>query len=341
MNSQAKLLTISIAAYNCEDFIANTLNSLCIKEQEQLEILVIDDGATDSTAAVAEEFACTHNLSCRVIRKSNEGYGSTVMRGIQEAQGRYFRLLDGDDWYDRDGLRALLRVLQATSSDLVITPWIREVPNDPHIRDMAHNIDSGCYDFSEVSLNTALAMHGATFRTEILKAASIDLPVHCFYTDILFVTQALRHVETVYVTHIPVYHYRLGVDGQTVSDESRLAHVEDMMTVLSRLIDVYVTYPDSQSTGARMTADLISREYDTFLKVLFNAPISPNNWHSIEQLRSLIQRNAQLQKKAEHYDSLSPLLSKATKKLYPLFAYVYHAGKKGKNIARNYLNLSR
>lgn len=334
MSTQTKLLTVSIAAYNCESFIAGTLSSLCTAEQEELEILVIDDGATDSTADIAEEFARTHNLSCRVIRKENEGYASTVMRGIQEAQGRYFRLLDGDDWYDHDGLQALLQTLKTTSSDLVITPWIREVPNNPHVRDIAPNIDSGQYNLSELPFDSALAMHGATFRTEILKTVSINLPLRCFYTDILFVTQALRHVETAYVTHIPVYHYRLGVDGQTVSDESRLAHVEDMITVLNRLVDVYVTYPDLQSTGARMTADLISREYDTFLKVLFKAPVSSNSWDNILQLRNLLQRSEQLKNKAEHYGSQSFLLSKATLKTYPFVARAYRTGKKAKDVIR-------
>ena len=94
-----KILTVSVAAYNVEKFIRNTLDS-CIAEEimTDLEVLVVDDGATDATAEIVREYEDKYPQTFRLIHKENGGYGTTVNRSMQEASGKYFRLLDGDDW---------------------------------------------------------------------------------------------------------------------------------------------------------------------------------------------------------------------------------------------------
>ena len=334
MATTDKLLTISVAAYNVADFIEETLASLLVRDLDQIEVLVVDDGATDATASIADAFAEKHGPSFRVIRKENGGYGSTVTRSISEARGKYFRLLDGDDWYDKDGLSALLRILAHTDADLVVTPWIRQVPGSPEIRDILLEVPAGEYLFENLPSPKALAMHGATFRTAILRQANIDLPLHCFYTDILYVSSALRHVETVRVTHIPVYHYRLGIDGQTVSDESRLRNVGDMATVLERLASIHDSYPTENATGAVMTRDLIGREYDTFTKVLFKAAPSSQRWDAIARLRAILPAGSTLGDSARRYGSQSSVLDKATARTYPVIAAIYRSGRAAKDMLR-------
>ena len=93
-----KILTVSVAAYNVEKFIRNTLDS-CIAEEimTDLEVLVVDDGATDATAEIVREYEDKYPQTFRLIHKENGGYGTTVNRSMQEASGKYFRLLDGED----------------------------------------------------------------------------------------------------------------------------------------------------------------------------------------------------------------------------------------------------
>ena len=108
-----KILSVSIASYNVEKFLGQTLDSCLVPEiMEKLEVIVVNDGSKDGTAAVAEEYVKKAPDTFVLINKENGGYGSTVNAGIQAATGKYFRLLDGDDWFDRDGLREFIGILE-------------------------------------------------------------------------------------------------------------------------------------------------------------------------------------------------------------------------------------
>ena len=92
-----KTLSISIAAYNVEEFLKNTLDSLVAPEiMDDIEVLIIDDGYKDNTAAIVKEFVDKYPNSFKVISKPNGGYGSTINAAIDAANGQYFKTLDGD-----------------------------------------------------------------------------------------------------------------------------------------------------------------------------------------------------------------------------------------------------
>ena len=104
-----KILTISVAAYNVENYIRDTLESLVIPELlDDLEIFIIDDGGTDKTLAIAKEYELKYPNTFHAIHKSNGGYGTTVNWSIKNATGKYIKLVDGDDWIDANGLKALV-----------------------------------------------------------------------------------------------------------------------------------------------------------------------------------------------------------------------------------------
>jgi len=121
-----KLLTVSIAAYNVAPYLRQALDSLVVPGvMDKLEVIVVNDGSKDETSEIAHEYESRHPATFRVIDKENGGYGSTVNISMREARGRYFKLLDGDDWFDKDGLRELIETLGKTDADVVITPMLR------------------------------------------------------------------------------------------------------------------------------------------------------------------------------------------------------------------------
>ena len=74
-----KILSVSIASYNVEKFIRKALDSCCVPEiMDRLEVLVVNDGSTDSTLEIAREYEEKYPQTFRVIDKKNGGYGSTV-----------------------------------------------------------------------------------------------------------------------------------------------------------------------------------------------------------------------------------------------------------------------
>lgn len=98
-----KILTIIIPAYNMEKFLPYCLDSLLIESRlEDVEVLVINDGSTDRTSAIAHEYEERLHGIVRVIDKNNGNYGSCINVGLKEAAGRYIKILDADDSFDTD-----------------------------------------------------------------------------------------------------------------------------------------------------------------------------------------------------------------------------------------------
>ena len=103
-----KNLTISIAAYNVENYLEKTLDSLIIDNLDKLEVLIVNDGSKDNTKKIAQKYCKKYPNSIKLIDKENGGYGSTINAGIKEATGKYFKQLDGDDWYNTENLNRLV-----------------------------------------------------------------------------------------------------------------------------------------------------------------------------------------------------------------------------------------
>lgn len=108
---KAPLVTVIVPAYNAEEYIEEALQSVLSQALWDLEVLVIDDGSTDSTAQLAEQFK---DPRCRVIRKPNGGVSSARNAGLARASGKYISFLDADDrWRPRP-----LGVLSVASATL-------------------------------------------------------------------------------------------------------------------------------------------------------------------------------------------------------------------------------
>lgn len=121
-----KLLTVSVAAYNGAATLQKALESCLVADeslQALLDVIIIDDGSTDGTAALAHAFVQAHPGSFRLVSKVNGGYGSTLNTAVELASGRYFRTLDCDDWFDTNALQTLLRRLQSCTADAVYTNY--------------------------------------------------------------------------------------------------------------------------------------------------------------------------------------------------------------------------
>ena len=210
-----KLLTVSVAAYKVEKYIRKTLESCIIPEiMDELEVLVIIDGICDSTPDIAAEFQDKYPETFRVIIKENGGYGTTVNRGINEAEGRFFKLLDGDDEFNKDAFRKLFEMLRKTDADWIVTPCenIMETTGkrmlvDPLPEGIASVVNGKTFNASELDFDFFTGHWMNTFRTDILKKNMPVLPGGCNLTDELYNIYTLPHIKRIAFLSEPVYRY--------------------------------------------------------------------------------------------------------------------------------------
>lgn len=237
-----KLLTISIAAYNVEKYLRKTLESLRCSDDviDWLEVLIEDDGSTDRTFDIAKEYEDMYPTVYKVIRKVNGGYGSTINNSIRIAHGKYFKQLDGDDWYKTENLELFLRWLSTIDSDFVITPYYNCFENgNIELIDNCTALKLTSEDISIMNLCGNFAMHELTIKTNLLKENNINITEKCFYTDNEYTFLPLLFAKTVSKYEKPLYCYRLGRSGQSVSIEGAKKHYKDSAVVAKKLYKAY------------------------------------------------------------------------------------------------------
>lgn len=122
------LISIIVPIYNMELFLDQCLDSILAQTYPHLEVLCVNDGSTDRSQAILEEYAAK-DPRIIPIRKENGGLSSARNRGLEAATGTYLMYVDSDDWLDRDICRQALQEMEDSGADLVLWPYIREFQN--------------------------------------------------------------------------------------------------------------------------------------------------------------------------------------------------------------------
>ena len=235
-----KTLSVSIAAYNIEKFIDNTLENLCMKDViDDLEIIIVNDGSKDNTLSVVKEYQDKYPNSIRVIDKENGGYGSTINASMAVAQGKYYKLLDGDDWYDYENLKKLLSFLKSSDIDLIVTPHIQvvdETGEKIETKPFGDELLNKKISYKDYPIGQRICMHQACFKTSAIQNKDIKISEHCFYTDVEYLLKCMSKCDTIEYVDYPVYMYRIGLDEQSMSVEGMRKHYKDAVTSYKELM---------------------------------------------------------------------------------------------------------
>lgn len=307
MMENYKILTIVIPTYNMEVYLRRCLDSLVISDKElfdKLEVLVINDGSKDSSSMIAHEYEATYPNTFRVIDKENGNYGSCINRGIDEASGLFFKILDADDWYNTEGLMHLLNVLQTyqNETDAAFTEFTyHDARNDSIRKYQYQTIEYGRrYDMNDIPLagtkdECMLKMYSLAIKTAILRLIRLRLDTGISYTDNEFMYFLYPYINVALFFNIDVYQYFIGREGQTVSHESVIRHINDMFVVTKRMLD---DYKQSKGNTSLMKRDCQEYHivhcglicYDTLLGMAYNKDFETKLkalYQDIKQVKSI------------------------------------------------------
>lgn len=113
------MVTLAVPIYNVERYLAKCLDSLLAQTCRDYEILLIDDGSTDASAAICDAYAAAHPGLVRVIHKENGGPSSARNAAIDHARGEFIIFPDPDDWVEPEYVELLLKYQQEHQADFV------------------------------------------------------------------------------------------------------------------------------------------------------------------------------------------------------------------------------
>lgn len=243
-----KLLTIAIPSYNSEDYLERAVDSL-LGAGDEIEILIINDGSTDRTAQIADAYEAKYPEMVRAVHKENGGHGSGVNRGLAEAKGLYFKVLDSDDWFDQDAFRSVLAVLRKFSGGEAEEPIDCLISNYVYERLLEGKQKVICYknafpegrvfgwdEMYHLHTSQNILMHSVIYRTQLLRDCGLALPEHTFYVDNLFVYKPLASAKRLYYLNADLYRYFIGREDQSVNEKVMMGRIDQQLKVTRMMI---------------------------------------------------------------------------------------------------------
>lgn len=236
-----KILTILVPAYNVERFIKKNINSMLeVKNQNELEVLVVDDGSTDSTGKIADAYAKKYPHCIRVIHQPNKGHGGAINTGIREAEGIYFKVVDGDDWVNGEALEEYIEVLKVNHEDLIFTDYTEFYEDTGETKLFTLSLPAGKTLLpQDMRCDEFILMHYYTVRTEVLRQIPRQIDENCYYVDMEYILYPLPFVKSLRYEKKDIYRYRLGRSGQSVSAEGFRKHYKENEKMLKSVFSYY------------------------------------------------------------------------------------------------------
>ncbi len=241
-----KLLSIAVPCYNSQDYMAHAIESL-LPGGAQVEILVVDDGSSDDTARIADDYERRYPGIVRAIHQENGGHGDAVMTGLKNAAGLYFKVVDSDDWADEEAYPKILETLDNFSApdrqiDLLVSNFIYDKAGAAHKHVMSyhHALPQhrvfGWEETRHFRKGQYMLMHSVIYRTQLLRDCGMQLPSHTFYVDELYVYVPLKNVEKMYYLDVDFYHYFIGREDQSVQEQVMIKRIDQALRVNRLLV---------------------------------------------------------------------------------------------------------
>jgi glycosyltransferase involved in cell wall biosynthesis len=229
---------------------------------EDVEIIIVDDGSTDKTAEIADEYAEKYPSIVKAIHKENGGHGDAVNVGMANATGYYFKVVDSDDWLSEDPFKEILSTLKKVIADreedsekpeldLLLANYVYDKVGRRRKRVMRY---TGALKENEIlTWETSrikfrkyqyVLMHSIIYRTKLLKETRLSLPKHTFYVDNIFAFVPMMNVKTLMYLNVDLYRYYIGRDGQSVNEQTMVKRIDQQIFINKELIRYFTKKKD-------------------------------------------------------------------------------------------------
>lgn len=237
-------VSIVVPAYNAEDTLEETLDSLRFQTLKKIEIIVVDDGSTDKTSEILKEYA-EHDVRFTIIRQKNAYAGAARNRGMLEARGEYIGFVDADDIVSPNYFKSLYQTAKLHDADVAIAETIYTVYKN---EDGRKKLYSERQEYTREGVITDLADYRRNiypFLWDKIYKRSFLIKKHILCStrrspmeDHYLTTQVMMYADKMYVAKDAVYYYMKRSNSLTVVDHEKLSNqVEYVFSDLDDLIN--------------------------------------------------------------------------------------------------------
>ena len=232
-------VSVIVPVYNSEAHLAKCLESLTGQTYPHLEIILVDDGSTDSSAELMAGFAAKDER-IRVVSQANAGVSRARNVGLASAQGTYVSFVDSDDWLEPETYAEVVTAFEGNDIDFVSFQYFVDDPTQsvPHgIDERFHGLQDTVTGLESVLETTNRFVWTRVFRKELVGDVRFREDLH-WGEDTVFVIDVVRRAKASYLIPHPYYHYVQSTDSATRSkiNPKRLTGIE-MTNVLQGMVE--------------------------------------------------------------------------------------------------------
>ena len=206
-------VSIIVPIYNAEKHLARCIESVLKQNFKNFELILMNDGSTDSSEAICNEYALKDSRVL-VVNKENSGVSDTRNQAIKLAKGKYLQFIDSDDWISSDATELLYKTAEENACEMVIADFYRVVGNrlSQKGRIRVKGVVSKEEFAIEMMENPADFYYGVLwnkiYRKDIIEKNSIYMDKDISWCeDFIFNMEYIRRINNVYVLHVPIYYY--------------------------------------------------------------------------------------------------------------------------------------
>lgn len=202
-------VSIIVPVYNVENYLERCLQSLVKQTLKDIEIICINDGSTDNSKNILEQYAKEDNRII-LINQENSGVSKARNKGLELAKGEYIGFIDSDDWVDLNFFEELYNKAKSTNSDIAASSIIREKrgkQEDYYVFYDSYSADNFEEKLKICDIPNYNYIWNKIYKTSKLKQANLNFEEGITYEDIIFTPQVVYHLEKLVTVPCVYYHY--------------------------------------------------------------------------------------------------------------------------------------
>lgn len=239
-----KYISFVVPCYNSEEYMEKCIDSLLIGG-EDVEIIIVDDGSKDKTGKIADRYQKKYPTIVKAIHQENGGHGEGINTGLKHATGKYFKVIDSDDWADKKAYKTLLKNIKKIDADLIVMNYVYTYTDGRKDQTISFkNVfkDKQTITWDEIgkfTINQYLSLHSLMYKKSVLDECNINLPKHIFYEDNLFIYIPFPKVKTIHYLDVDFYRYYIGRADQSVQEPQMIKRSHHQVQVSRTVCNMY------------------------------------------------------------------------------------------------------
>ena len=232
-------ISVIVPAYNVEKYISSCLNSLLNQTKKEIEIIAIDDGSTDNTLNILNEYKKNNPSKIHVVSQENQGLSITRNNGIKLSTGKYILFVDGDDEIDINLLKNLWDKLEEFPYDViafnveVIYPNKKIIVNPGITSDIKNfNLDSKKKFLTDMYCMAC----NKIYKKDLFKDNTLLFTPNTWFEDVLLMHKLIPNLTSLGYLDFPGYKYYQRENSITYTYSDKL---KDINFVLEKILEYY------------------------------------------------------------------------------------------------------